>query len=93
MAEDLERLLAPWDRNPWLERLEQHRVYNLARFYAETQALEARIVSLEQVNERKVEWMWELADSRAFKLAEGIARLRGGEPWRQQLRALIDDRG
>ena len=91
VAENLERLLAPWDRNPWLERLERHRVYNLARFYAETQALEARIASLEQENERKAEWMRRLADSRAFKLAGGIARLRGGQPWGEQLRALIDD--
>ena len=89
-ADELDRLLAPFDSNPWLERLESHRVYNLARLYAESQALEVRIAELQQANERKAEWLRLLAESRSFRIAERLVRIRGGVPRRQQLQGLID---
>ncbi len=90
-ADELERLLGPFDQNPWLGRLEQHRVYNLSRFYSESQELHESIANLQAANQRKAEWLQLLANSRSFRLAERLASLRGGVPWRRQLKALIDE--
>jgi hypothetical protein len=92
---ELERLLAPWDRNPWLERLEWHRVYNLARLSRDGHVLQEEIDRLRQVDRRKAEWMQRLAESRVFQVAERISSLRDrgqGRTWRQQLQTLVDER-
>jgi hypothetical protein len=93
-AADMRRLLDPFDRVPWLERLEQHRVYNLARFYQEKMRLEWEVERLRESNRLKAEMLERLADSRAFRIAERLHRLGGGNgvPWSEQLRSLIDDR-
>lgn len=93
-SDDLARALAPWDRNPWLERVEQHRVYNLARFYRESMKLQGEIDRLCEANRRKAEMLERLGESRAFRLAERLHRLggRNGVPWEEQLKKLIEDR-
>ena len=94
-ADDLARVLEPFDRNPWLERLEQHRVYNLARFYNESMILQAEIARLRAVNQHKTEMLEQLGDSRAFKLGDRLSHLRpgsNGTSWREQLEALIRER-
>jgi hypothetical protein len=88
-------LLEPFDRTPWLERVEQHRVYNLARFYAEKMSLEWEIERLRAVNQHKTEMLEQLSDSRAFKLGDRLSHLRpgsNGTSWREQLKALIRER-
>jgi hypothetical protein len=91
---EMTALLEPWDRAPWLERLEQHRVYNLARFYRESMKLQDEIERLREANRLKAEMLERLGQSRAFRIAERLHRLGGGNgvPWSEQLRSLIDDR-
>jgi hypothetical protein len=91
---ELDRLLGPFDRNPWLERLEAHRVYNLARSYRESMMLQDEIDRLRGINQHKAEMLEQLSESRAFKLGDRIAQLRNrnGASWREQLRALIRER-
>jgi hypothetical protein len=93
-APELASLLEPFDRAPWIERLEQHRVYNLARFYREKMRLEWEIDRLRESNRLKAEMLERLGESRAFRIAERLHRLggRNGVPWSEQLRSLIDDR-
>ena len=90
VAEKLDRLLAPFDSNPWLERLEHHRVYNLARLYAESQALEVRIASCSRPTSARPSGCGcsrNRARSRSPRgLSACVAASRG-----EQLRALIDD--
>ena len=69
-------MLEPFDRNPWLESPEQHRVYNLARFYNESMILQAEIARLRAVNQHKTEMLEQLGDSRAFKLGDRLSHLR-----------------
>jgi hypothetical protein len=71
-SDRLARILAPWDRNPLLERLEANRVLHLA--VAHFQFVEAS-----QVRERKARQetvLRRLLDSSAFSLAERLSRLR-----------------
>jgi Methyltransferase domain len=92
-SEDLARILEPWDRNPWLERLERNRVYNLARFYNESMVLHEEIEQLREANRLKAEMLEGLGKSRAFRLAEWLHRLRArdnGVPWDEQLRRLTE---
>jgi Methyltransferase domain len=93
-AGELERLLEPWNGNPWMERLEQHRVYTLARVYNEIMRMQTEIDRLRAVNGRKIELMEDLVESRAFGVGERLARLRSrnGVSWGDQLRALIRER-
>jgi hypothetical protein len=93
-SEALANLLEPLDRNPWLERLERHRVHNLARSYRESILLQHEIERLREINEHKVEVMDRLSESRAFRLGDRIAQLRNrtGASWREQLQALIRER-
>lgn len=93
-ADDVAKVIAPFDRTPWLERMEQHRVYNLARFYAEAMKLEWEIERLRESNRLKTEMLERLGDSRAFRIAERLHRFGGGNgvAWSEQLRSLIDDR-
>ncbi len=88
---EMTALLEPWDRAPWLERLEQHRAYNLARFYREKMKLEWEIERLRAVNQHKTEMLEQLGASRAFRLGDRLShlRLRNGTSWREQLDELI----
>ena len=93
-AEEMARLLEPVDRAPWIERLEQHRVYNLARFYREKMKLEWEIERLRAVNQHKTEMLEQLGASRAFRLGDRLSHLRrrNRSSWREQLDELIRER-
>jgi len=71
-ADELARILDPFDRHPMLTRLETNRVEHLARAYqlqTEMWALQSRLARQRAVLER-------LLDSSAFALAERLSRLR-----------------
>jgi hypothetical protein len=93
-AAEMASLLEPFDRTPWIERLEQHRVYNLARFYREKMKLEWEIERLRALNQHKTEMLEELGASRAFRLGDRLSHLRrgNGTSWREQLDELIRER-
>jgi Methyltransferase domain len=94
-ASELERILAPWDRNPLLERLEANRVRQLATAYEqleERRRLQARAERQEAVLRR-------LLESSAFAVAERLSKLRvraGIAPGsavvaKDEIRAALDD--
>jgi SAM-dependent methyltransferase len=65
-------LLAPWDGNPLLRRLEENRLYHLAVSHARQMQLwraEERLARQERVLRRMLE-------SRAFAIAERLSRIR-----------------
>jgi len=66
------RLLADWDRNPVLERLEENRVLHLASSHF--QMVEA--VKAQQRAARQEAVLRRLLDSSAFAVAERLSRLR-----------------
>jgi Methyltransferase domain len=71
-ADAVAAVLAPWDRNPLLARLERNRVVHLAQThlnFAEVAVERARTA-------RRDEYLRRLLDSRAFALAERLSRLR-----------------
>ena len=71
-AGELERILAPWDRNPLLARLEANRVRQLATHYerlADCRRLQRRQARQEAVLRR-------LLESSAFAVAERLSALR-----------------
>jgi Methyltransferase domain len=71
-ADDIARILEPWDRNPLLERLEANRALHLASAHfnlTEANAARERLARQEAVLRR-------LLDSSAFALAERLSRLR-----------------
>jgi Methyltransferase domain len=71
-ADELERVLGPWDRNPELARLESNRVYHLALAHARMGELwnaRERLSRQEAVLRR-------LLESSAFSVAERLSRLR-----------------
>jgi Methyltransferase domain len=71
-ADDLAGILEPWDRNPWLERLEANRVYHLAQSHSrqiEEWRLQERLARQEAVLRRMLE-------SSAFSVAERLSWLR-----------------
>jgi len=71
-ADELERVLAPWDRNPLLERLEANRVLHLAvaHFqYVDASQARGRVARQEAVLRRMLE-------SSAFAVAERLSTLR-----------------
>jgi hypothetical protein len=68
----LAAVLAPWDRNPLLARLERNRVFHLAAGHVSlTEAAVAR-----QRSERREALLRRLLDSSAFAVAERLSRLR-----------------
>jgi Methyltransferase domain len=71
-ASDLEALLAHWDRNPVLERMEANRVLHLASSHF--QMVEA--VKAQQRAARQEALLRRLLDSSAFSVAERLSRLR-----------------
>lgn len=95
-AEALGRLLDPWDRDPVLERLEEHRVANLVERYRHAQELG----EIEQMRDRRRRYAEQerllrvMLGSRAFAWGERLSRLRkGGRPTfsRRQVRKALDD--
>jgi Methyltransferase domain len=71
-AEDLARLLSPWNRNELLERLEGNRVLHLAvAHFHFVEALQAR----DKIN-RQEALLRRMMDSSAFGVAERLSRLR-----------------
>jgi Methyltransferase domain len=71
-SEELARLLAPWDRNPLLERLEANRVHHLAQGHE-------RLVELWQLRERLARQeavLRRMLESSAFAVAEQLSRIR-----------------
>jgi hypothetical protein len=82
--------VAPWDRNPVLERLETNRVRQMVERYRMTRRLE---VATDR-NEAAVALLEALRGSRAFGVAEQLSRLHGrGRPAfsREQVRRALDD--
>ena len=71
-AGDLAALLAPWDRNSVLERLEANRVHHLA----ESHARQIEIWKLRERQARQEAVLRRLLESSAFALAERLSRLR-----------------
>jgi Methyltransferase domain len=71
-AGDLAEILDPWDRNPWLERLEANRVYHVA----EGHSRQVEIWKLQQRLARQEEVLRRLQESSAFGVAERLSRLR-----------------
>jgi hypothetical protein len=71
-ADEIARLLAPWDRNPLLERLEANRVLHLASSHLHlTEANAAK-----QKAARQEALLRRLLASSAFSVAERLSRLR-----------------
>lgn len=71
-ADEVAEVLAPWDRNPLLARLEANRVLHLAR--AQVELVER--VQAQQARARQEAVLRRLLRSSAFTVAEGLARLR-----------------
>jgi hypothetical protein len=87
-AERLEELLAGWDRNPLLERLEHNRVLHLSSSQVQLRLAQD---AQEQVQAQR-QLMQRMLDSRAFWAAEMFLRLRQrGRPAfsRRQIRQLM----
>jgi len=88
-ADELSRLLEPWDRNSMLERLERNRVLHLASSRVQLRmALDAQ----EKLN-RIEPMLAKMLDSRAFAMAERWTRLRERRdpPFsRREIRDLLD---
>jgi hypothetical protein len=86
----VEEILAPWDRNPLLERLEANRVFHLASTHAQM----VRAAQLSRRNARLEEVLREMLRSRAFTLAEQLSRVhQRGEPAfsREMVRKALSD--
>jgi hypothetical protein len=71
-ADAVAAVVAPWDRNTLLERLERNRVFHLAS--AHVAITEAALAG--QRTARRDAMLQRLADSRAFAVAERLSRLR-----------------
>ena len=96
-ASAVAEVVAPWDRNPVLERLEAHRLDNLVQRYRREQEL-GEIETMRAERERHAEQarlLRAMLGSRAFSWGERLSRLRrGGRPTfsREQVqRALGED--
>lgn len=76
-AAALEEILAPWDRNPLLARLEENRVLHLASWQLEG----ARAAWCQERSGRKDALLRKLLESGTFSVAVWLSRLRQrGEP-------------
>jgi hypothetical protein len=90
-AEAVASTVAPWDRNPILERLENNRLLQMSERYRMTRQLERTVDAGENVNDL----LRVLADSRAFGVAEQLSRIYGrGRPVisRDAVRRALNDR-
>lgn len=89
-ADALEAILAPWDRNPLVARLEANRVLHLAAWQREG----GRAAWCQQRSAQKDALLRKLVQSRTFALAVAISRLRQrGEPAfsKEEVRALLPE--
>jgi hypothetical protein len=89
-SESLEEILAPWDRNPLLERLEANRVLHLAAWQREG----ARAAWCQEQSARKDALLRKLLQSGTFALAVALSRLRQrGEPAfsKEEIRELLPE--
>jgi hypothetical protein len=94
-AEELARILGPWDRNPLLERLEANRVHQLATAYE----LRAEGWRKDERRARQETVLRRLLDSSAFGVAERLSRLRvrariapgSSVVSKDEIRAALDD--
>ncbi|MFN8161819.1 MAG: class I SAM-dependent methyltransferase [Solirubrobacterales bacterium] len=88
----IEEIVAPLDGNPVLERLEMNRVHHLAYGYRlRTQIGELRLRVAEHQSLLRT-----LSDSRAFRIADRLSRIRGGREavsWRDQISNLLSSGG
>jgi Methyltransferase domain len=71
-ADEVARILAPWDRNPMLERLEANRVHHLAQGHVR----QAELWREQERRSRQEVVLRRLLESSAFALAERLSRLR-----------------
>jgi hypothetical protein len=71
-AEEVGRILDPWDRNPLLERLETNRVLHIAREHA----LRVALWRAQERQGRQEKVLRRLLRSSAFALAERLSQLR-----------------
>jgi hypothetical protein len=71
-ADKLEAILAPWDRNPMLERLEANRVLHLSNWQLEG----GRAAWCHERGQRKDALLRKLLESKTFALAVALSRLR-----------------
>jgi hypothetical protein len=83
-------VIEPWDGNPIVARLEANRVYHLAREYAQRPELDR----LRAQNQQKAQLLESLMSSRAFRLADGLSRLRNpgrARSWQEDARRVLED--
>jgi hypothetical protein len=90
-------LLASWDRNPYLERLERNRVLHLANTMLQLTAVreaEHRLWQQGPQLARQRELLERLLASRAFWAVERVLRLRHGSSAlsREAIRRVLDGR-
>jgi hypothetical protein len=71
-ADELARILDPWDRNPLLERLEENRLHHLAAGYAR----QVEGWERDRRDARREAVLRRLLESSAFAVAERLSRLR-----------------
>ena len=86
--------VAPWDRNPLLERIEAKRVFHLVAEFENLQRVDALRTADYVHRYRLIGRLLPLLGSRAFALAERISTLKqGGRPnvSRADLAALLED--
>jgi len=89
-ATAVERVIAPYDRNPVLERLEGNRVEHLVA----GQARARQLIKLEEKVAKQEDLLRRLLGSSAFTAAEKLSALKQrGEPLftRAEVQALLDD--
>jgi hypothetical protein len=79
-ADAVARVIDPWDSNPILARLEANRVYHLAKEYSRRREIHALTLK----NLELTTFLEQLTNTRVFKLAERLARVRSrgrSESW------------
>ena len=89
-ADAVAELVAPWDRNPMLARLEENRIRQMTERYRITRLLD----DLEARAEAQRAVLEAMRDSRALGWAERLSALRGGgRPafTREQVREALDE--
>jgi hypothetical protein len=92
----LAELLAEWDRNPHLKRLERNRVLHLANTMLQMNAVreaERRLAEQGPQLVRQRQLLERMRDSRAFRMVEHVLRLRHRDPAfsREAIRRVLED--
>jgi hypothetical protein len=96
-AGELTELLADWDRNPHVERLERNRVLHLANTMLQLNAVreaERRLAQQSPRLARQRQLLERMLDSRAFWAVEQVFRLRHRDPAfsREAIRRVLEGR-